>query len=155
MALETRVHDARRAGPFLGGAATLGFEDAKHVLHLRSGALVAGYHFAGRGVFGGEVGGEMGVGEPFGRDFSGPGFYGGVRGTALTRLWGKPDDERVHQILSPLFDLALQGKCGVWAAPEGSRDPVVPEASITLGVRLTLSTDLLHSPRREDNDVLR
>lgn len=150
--LETRLRDARRSGPYLGLGGTLAIEDAKRPLHVRSGSLSAGYHHCGFRVLAGEVGGELGIGEPLGRAFPAPGFYAGVGGTMLVRVWGDRDGERVYQILSPTVDLALQGKLGVWSAPEGAPSPIVPAAAVGVGLRITLSTDLLHAPHRGSDD---
>jgi hypothetical protein len=145
LTLESRFHNPRRSGPYLGGVTTLSLGDQNQPIHLRSGALTAGYHFAPGGIFAWEVGPEIGLGEPSYRAFTSPGFYAGAGGAVLARIAGQRDDEPVYQIFSGVLDVVVQVRGGVWSGPESAHAATVPVLVGGLGLRGTLSTDLVHS----------
>ena len=142
LALQAQLVDPEIAGAAVGvGAdAALGVD----ALSLRRGTLSVAYHHPTGSLvpLGFEAGLEVGFGEPHATEWDGPGVYLGPTATGLLRLAGGADDGAAFELLGARVDLALSGRGGVWAPPEGSDEGPSGEITGLLGVRLTLATDL-------------
>jgi hypothetical protein len=114
---------------------------------LRHGLVGAGYRllWAENSV---ELGGDLGVGQPVYERQQGTGVYLGGSAAFLRRLHGNQDTTVGYSPFGVLLDVVLGMRVGVWNPPDGDYGPPVVDASLLIGLRGSVVSDLVMTTNR-------
>lgn len=88
-----------------------------------------------------ELGGDLGMGQPMHRVWSGTGLYVGASSALLLRIGGMPDSQVGYAPMATQTDVVFGLRGGVWNPAVESRLPLL-EGAVYVGLRLSFISDL-------------